>query len=103
NNAGALFVLEPGRAECLWLQAFVVPQSQILADMLLPRETGQASRGSTELAEVLGLEPNPSQRRCSEFFNGLLANIQALPTGRAQRSGAERGRACGGAPDSDRC
>src|SRR5213075_2791592 len=72
NNAGALFVLEPGRAECLWLQAFVVPQSQILADMLLPRETGQASRGSTELAEVLGLEPNPSQRRCSEFFNGLL-------------------------------
>src|ERR687887_154634 len=36
----------------------------------------------------LGLEPNPSPRRCSEFFNGLLT-LPVFPTGfdRGRESG----------------
>src|SRR5881394_2763075 len=76
-EGGATTLAPPWCSNPLGLSVFVSGPSLFLGhrslkDMLPPRDTGQASRGSTELAEVLGPEPNPSQRRCSEFFKGLL-------------------------------
>src|SRR5262245_25417277 len=70
----------PNRAPKIW---------RGIATLFGPRSTGYRALAAdgeplsitaTELAEVLGLEPNPSPRRHSEVFNGLLGGALGVLT-----------------------